>query len=99
MLDIIDFEDDNAYEVAYNEVVKRRMAVIDTLLSHSKTNINVQDIEGASTLHHAPYGKHECTFILSKLIEWGVDVSTCNSKKRMALHLASLQGDFSMVSL
>jgi ankyrin repeat protein len=99
LLDIIDFEDDDAYEAAYNEVVKRRMAVIDALLSHSKTDVNVQDIEGASALHRAPYGKHECALILSKLIERGADVSACNSKKRTALHLASSQGDFSMASL
>jgi ankyrin repeat protein len=66
------------------------MAVIDALLSYSKTNVNVQDIKGVSALHHAPYGKHECALILSKLIERGVDVSVCNLKKQTALHLASL---------
>lgn len=99
MLDIIDFEDDDAYKAAYNKVVKRRIAVIDALLSYSKTNVNVQDIEGASVLHRAPYGKHECALILSKLIKRGADVSACNSKKQTAFYLASSQGDSSMASL
>ena len=87
------------YKAVYNEVVKWQMAVINALLSHLKTDVNVQDIKGESALHRAPYGKHECALILSKLIERGADVSTCNLKKRTALHLASSQGDSSMASL
>jgi ankyrin repeat protein len=99
LLDTIDFEDEDAYEAAYNEVVKQRMAVIDALLSHSETDVNVQDIEGASALHCAPYEKRECALILRKLIERGADVSACSSKKRTALRLASSQDGSSMVSL
>jgi ankyrin repeat protein len=99
LLNIINFKDDNAYKVVYNKVVKLRIAVIDALLSYSKTNVNVQDIEEASALHRAPYEKHEYALILSKLIKRGADVSAYNSKKRTALHLASSQGNSLIVSL
>jgi ankyrin repeat protein len=98
LLDIIDFEDDDAYEAAYNEVVKKRMAVIDALLSHSETDVNVQDIERASALHCAPYEKRECTLILSKLIKRGADVSTFDQEGLNALHCAARSGNVETIT-
>ena len=46
LLDIIDFKDDDVYKAVYNEVVKWQMAVINTLLSHLKTDVNVKTLKG-----------------------------------------------------
>jgi ankyrin repeat protein len=98
LLELIDPEDDDANET-YADIARRRIAVIDRLLSHPKADVNVQDSEGASALHRAPYGKLECAIIARKLIEKGADVSASNSRKQCPLQLACLNGDFASVKV
>jgi hypothetical protein len=72
-----------------NDVVQQRIAVIDALLSHTKTNITLNEIEGASARRDAPFGEVECALIVSKLIK----------KSQTFLHLASLHNDYLSVPL
>jgi hypothetical protein len=74
LLDIIDLEDHDAYGAAHNQVVEHRIATIDALLSHQKTHVNIQDIEGASALHRIRYEERVCALIVSKLVKKGADV-------------------------
>lgn len=54
LLEFIDPEDDDASETYADIIARQRIAMIDGLLSHPKTDVNVQDSEGASTLHRVP---------------------------------------------
>lgn len=98
LLDFTDPEDDDANET-YAYISGWRMALIDGLLNHPKTDVIVQDTEGASALHRAPYGKPECAIIVSRLIEKGADVSSWNSRKQCPLQLACLRGDSASVQV
>src|SRR5436305_4231031 len=88
LLDFIDLEDHDTYEAAHNQVVEHRIATIDALLSHQKTHVNIQDIKGASALHHIRYEERVCALIVSKLIKKGADVFACDLQRRTALHIA-----------
>jgi ankyrin repeat protein len=95
LLNIIDLEDHDAYGTAHNQVVEHRITTIDALLSHQKTRVNIQDIEGASALHHIRYERRVCALIVSKLVKKGADICACDLQRRTALHLAVQCGDFS----
>jgi ankyrin repeat protein len=98
LLGFIDPEDDDVDET-FADIARWRMAVIDGLLNHPKADVKVQDTDGASALHRAPYGKPECAIIVSRLIEKGADVSSWNSRKQCPLQLACLRGDSASVQV
>ena len=87
------------YRTAQEEVAQRRVNLIDPLLSRTETDIEAQDSKGASTLHCIPYGKPESPHIVSGWIKKGASIAALDSRKQTALHLASLEGNSSSVSL
>jgi ankyrin repeat protein len=84
--DFVDLEEDNVEEAS----AETRMAVVNAILSHSGTDVTVQDSQGREPLHTVRYGDPASQLVVSKLIESGAKVSACNLKGRTALHLASL---------
>ncbi|CAG8977264.1 hypothetical protein HYALB_00009362 [Hymenoscyphus albidus] len=73
------------------------MAIIERLLEDSSIDVNLKDVEGASLLHRAPYGKPECGSIVTKLLEKGAKVLVANSKNQSPLQLACRAGDVESV--
>ncbi|KAI9832809.1 MAG: hypothetical protein M1819_004029 [Sarea resinae] len=77
--------------------IDERNSVIDELLRNPKTDVNLQDSNGDSALHYAPYSTPHCALIVRKVLKKGADVSAQNAKKRRPLHLACLLGDSASV--
>ena len=85
--------DDEDIDETRSEVFGIRQEVIDKLLSHKGIDLAIQDIEGSTSLHAAPYGDSRCWSIVRSLLKKGADVSTRDAKNRNALHLACKAGD------
>jgi ankyrin repeat protein len=98
LLEFTDPEDGDADET-YANIIRQRIAVADALLRHPKVDLKIQDNEGASALHHVPYGEPECAIMVNKLIEKGAEVSAWNSEKQYPLHLACRRGDSTSVQV
>ena len=95
ILDLIDDEDDAAYE----NIAKQRMSVFNTLLSNPKTDVNIQDIKEATALHCLKYGFEGCNVLISKLIERGANLSLTNSAGQTPLQLACRGQDYNSVEV
>ncbi|KPM35923.1 hypothetical protein AK830_g10649 [Neonectria ditissima] len=99
ILDFIDNPEDEVEYLALNATIEtERLAVVDLLLYHSVSDVNVQDTHGASSLHHVLYEKNTAGKVIERLIQKGADVSARNHYGRTPLHLACNEGNRTAVA-
>lgn len=95
--DILNFiddpEDDTEHHKAHSIIEEHRERVFALLLAHSRTDVTIQDIDGASPLHSVIYGNRESPEIIKRLVKKGADTSARNNRGQTALHLACFKGD------
>jgi ankyrin repeat protein len=100
-LDISQYDspDSEEYAAACDYVVQERDRLINTLLDHPATNVNLQNCEGTSPLHLAVSSYEEHEALVKEMLRRTASISLRNSSDETPLHLACLKGYSSSVSL
>ncbi|KAI6777781.1 uncharacterized protein J7T54_001390 [Emericellopsis cladophorae] len=80
ILDTIGYgpDDFTQYSDLEETIEENRSDVVGLLLDHASTNVSLEDIHGASTLHNVFYDSSTASQIVSRLIKKGADVSARN---------------------
>ena len=68
------------------------------LIKHGAHDVDLQDKNGKTALHHAVYGSDVSCEILSCLIRIGADVNACANNGGTPLMIAAVKGDINTVS-
>jgi ankyrin repeat protein len=96
ILYITDNESEEASKI-YSNIEEARLAVVEVLLASGVIDVNIPNDQGDYPQHVIPFEKPSLTMILSKLLERGANVSSCNGKRQTCLHLASKAGNFDAI--
>lgn len=94
--DVLDFEENGVDSV--DNTLDQRIKVLDHLLFHSKTNLEVKDCKGKSPIHCIEYKRPESTTFMDRLLSKGANLLSVNSKGQSVLHLASRAGNHDALS-
>lgn len=92
--DLIDDPDDDTERDEVESIIEEhREKVLALLLTQSRTDVTIQDIDGASPLHSVIYGSRESPKIIELLVQKGAYTSARNRRGQTPLHLACFKGD------
>jgi ankyrin repeat protein len=91
--------EDEEFLSARLRVDEVRLEIINLLLEHPGSNVNAQDITGASPLHIMSGGGSASKFMIQKLIEKGARISTRTNKGETPLHVACRAGNIDNLTI
>ena len=82
MWDIVEFHDEDVQETVATQITNTRNAVVEALLRDDRTNVALQDAQGASILHTVNYRELGSPHIVRRLIQKGAKLSARNLKEQ-----------------